>query len=1714
MPKRRRGHGWTPRKRGRRGPPPPPHSPPPPSQPPSPPPPYSPPHRHPVPPPPARRIVHHQGQIIGRGRGGGASYRGVRRRAVPGTTRVEVGLTEPFPWLRRDAPHPALEDANHPDYNEPDATIYSPLDTEDADVLIDIETEELAEATVNVNANPMSEPTLNWMFEYSGGPANPLEAPPKNPSWVEKLEEINNLRREAWNKTLSIPSMINNCPVGFQFSASEGFQGKTLGEIVEYYRGWSRIQDDNTQLSYLNGMFIRGNITRYRITQSRVSESGGAAPPLPQGPRARSFTTTHTVDFPLSKIVSLVTNSIEVSADNINFEKRMNDVFREMLMGEEGGGESPGSSVELYVVMGDCYFYRRFWGIPEAGVNEILQYGPNIVRTAGFGELLCETVIRKIVLSDGSEHSLIIPGGYGNCVELCMEESLSLMFGSAVGRKKARSVRAELKRIYIERCMTRRVRSGKTAHCEETYARDFERNRKHGYTTMMMLDLKRMYLASGMRIRICYPVEEWERNRAVGRDRIKHLAREVGAASMRQMEKEVRDPHEEEREDWHQRFLDFFILRINYDGKVYEKRAPVVTSVEEVLNFERHGPSVGIQIEEDEEYVLGEVLHAVTLTPTIDVEKFLHNKRFREEVVEKVEVVCKEVMRGVREKAVGIGEKIGDFTDMKRQCDYQLQRHRDEVTCNLFFKTICGDDVYHNKGESLAEKPKKSTNYVIGLPLIIAYDLETVQLKKEAFDWGRVDRSLFRNIDLAGNMLSYTPVEKEIPYSIQWVPVNLSDEGIHLSKKEAIKKGSGLKYSWLGRTDPAFLASSLKDKWFRVGEKKRVKGEWIVLDEPKIEYGRRGLLGECVHDFIDSVGKYALSHSITSVYCYAHNGCGFDAFVIESFNTKFNISKRLKTGRGILCMTLDYPYLDYSSTAAGKEKILKIHFRDTKVFLSFSLAQICKDFSVPKEWQKLDFPITRVKWYNYHLSSVKALMEAYALNDVLSLAFVIKQINRMITFPSSEVVVRGMEEMLGGGANVLSAAAAAAASRGNSPLSALIRHAYPANLKSVKPPIVQFVTFMSVVKKSLDNFFSNLGLVKPMSVDVTSLRHWIDRAQMGGRSSAYAKFYASGVWGDFVRAYRIGDLESVKQLANQAITTGDSMIVLDVTSLYPHAMSSCPMPTGSLSAIVSADQCKRLVDAVHCETCDNDMQLCIFHRGGLNSKKRDFAIILVRNLEPSEAAKTRLRHLCARKKVKDGASLQYSVETSEELEQRLNDTIGEVQAYTNVDLYWMLRQGFVVGEYLGGMVWESTYDYRDLILGGFEMRKVAKTQKNQCLQLTLKLFLNGMYGIHSQKAIRNMDLITTLPEGLFEQHHSNPKIGQFIAKNHNRKMNANFKIVDVEHLPTGQSIVIGKVKKDLGENLGGYSPNHIGCAVLAWSRHIMNLLMFNTSEKACTYTDTDSVCVSERVYQEMKQRISSSTFPLVDEMGEVLGSYKNDHADHFAKGDEPRVIFSAIGTKKVKMHVVVGRSGAVKIANTYKGFLSMGVCPESGKKFSEEKILYEQSKAILEILYDGVPQDRFGTRWNRNTGQGVTIERQVLMSSDSKTYLNFCRGFTEGEKVDGGGFASYVVPFGSTYSNSEVIEPILIPARLKADVEYQLPEKWKSEILPRCLGGVTFSDMNDFLNVYYRHRWEFYRPQLSPAEEEEYNNIHKTFDEVDRKEGEKMMVSMSVEEIL
>ena len=933
---------------------------------------------------------------------------------------------------------------------------------------------------------------------------------------------------------------------------------------------------------------------------------------------------------------------------------------------------------------------------------------------------------------------------------------------------------------------------------------------------------------------------------------------------------------------------------------------------------------------------------------------------------------------------------------LQELCNYQVKRYSDLKTKTLIFdwpkKKI---------------PPKKQTENDKNPPYIVfAYDLETVTNSTEIQD--RVFEP-FRSVIPPNHPFpeSLDPIGYQIPFSAQWVPINLCDEEDFLNMKMD-KRLTPYEYFNV----PSFMAMmniELQQTEYFV----ECYGNY-VLDLPYTCYGDYKL-GKCVEDMLVSIATFCFDNGASKAYAFAHNGAAFDAMVVLRFN-RFKIVRILKTKRGILSVTIKVPLND------GKDSVL-VTLRDTRLHVPGSLHDLCVGFNVPKKWAKLDFPIEQLDAYTCYDPEVIKIAKPYGENDVLALAYIIKKINLLI---------------------------------GNSIWK-------PADPLMDIPPICQFLTCMSMIRKSTINHFitdlklnvhqPNFTRILPKAVDVPGLRCLFTNALLGGRTNAYAKSYSSPYFEDCIHAYLNNDTEELKELYKKIRNEYASMVTIDATSLYPTAQSTCPMPTGNISYI-DRETAIDHINAMECVDCDACYGLCPKHCYNHESKDlRPFSIIVVKNFEPTEDMRNEFRCMIGRKLLKD-KGLEYTLETSDEIRKRYNDgdIISNVVVLSNIDLYWAYRQGFNF-DVIGGYTYEVSMIYSSFITPAFQQRIEEKRKGNKLLSNFLKLNYNGAYGITTQKDITTTGSMIGIPNDMLHCHVWDNPLRSYAIR-HTQCDGSEFLTGESFSFPSSQLYVEKKKFPHVSEFYCNQSPNQLGIAVLSYARHIMNLLMFNIPYEQQTYTDTDSICVSDQIYENLRNCLTRT---IIDEsFSAPMGSFKNDHGDN--NGTEPRIIFSLIATKKVKMHVTINAEGGLKIFNTFKGF-NPSLNNNTPQKFSRDYADYVCSKTIVELNQWGSASPATVTSWKRSLMFGVSISDH-LQHFDSKTYLSHSKG-TKISKQNHG-ITEFFIPLGCN------IKPDYAFIHNADDDSYDIDVS-RSNDLPTIWGFVKYPPtyLTMFIEKYY-----------------------------------------------
>lgn len=960
------------------------------------------------------------------------------------------------------------------------------------------------------------------------------------------------------------------------------------------------------------------------------------------------------------------------------------------------------------------------------------------------------------------------------------------------------------------------------------------------------------------------------------------------------------------------------------------------------------------------------------------------------------------------------------FEDIGRFVRSQNHRYNgDEVGTLIFNSSKFKKENGGNKPTSTPSDRKRKRWQEIqeegeGKPrnFVYAYDLETVDNE------GKNQHLVYPPFRKEFVSINYEPLESQIPFSAQWVGVNVSDAGVFLERKIADKK-CPLAYGRVGIPHPEYFTTE------------------VVTD-----YGENHLLGECIESFLVDIAVDTHAQGGKVAYLYATNGSKFDAYVILQFQ-RFEILKMLKTSRGIMFAALRVPItkpgprLDYhfkNDDVDGSPKITVI-LRDISLIVPGSLSRLCKGFQVPAEFCKVDFPIQMINASNCYNPKIMEVCGDYGEKDVCALAVIIQKINLLI---------------------------------GNSVWN-------PANHTSDKPPVVQFLTCMSMIRESTRLHFQKVLpiFLHPRAVDIPVLRNWVSMAAIGGRVTSYARTYVSHHFEEIMSDPFNKDF--LRELHKKIVDEGSSMQCLDFTSLYPFVMDSCPIPMGNLKPI-SPETCEEHIRGVGCDVCDRLKTLCPQHRYyfGKNDSMctRYFSIIIVKNVRPSPD-KNSLRNLCPRKTYNTSTGkplgLNYSMETNEEFFKRKEgkEKMLDTQSYSNIDLYWMRRQGFTF-EIIGGMTWATTSVYNSFIGPAFQLRIDAKKEGNKLLSDFMKLNYNGAYGITIQQDISDTFFLANLPEEYQQICPLDPRVRSAILQQQHNKNEGGDLLTSEEltgesfYFPNGQNYIQKKKKDHLAEFYADQSPMQVGAAILAYARHVGNLVLFNLeSEYDFVYTDTDSIALSDHVIKN-----DAAIQKLICNRDDApMGSLKNDHADN--NGTEPRIVFGVFGAKKVKGYITLNGEGELRVFNTFKGLnISLDI---DGRKIKPEYAEYETFKALLNIneSFTSVPVEV--QAWKRDLSSGVSIGNH-LQNFERETYTNFFQAILP-HVCRPCGDIEYLVPHGEACN--------FHPNAIRISSE----DSCSNAAPPRIYESYK-EKVNEFVEGYYRGCKEEYHPGT-----EEYQKI-------------------------
>lgn len=1345
---------------------------------------------------------------------------------------------------------------------------------------------------------------------------------------------VNTLKqaRINWSRKSNLTALkkiIQYLPAGYRTNFP--LKGWTLGSLCASLCN----NDLSKRDSILKGLYFTGVVTTFTVESENVRS-------IPEGRYGEGFfTPAHIRGGYVFNYSSQKQSVIDIPMWNILWPQEMRsggpatwvnasfETYIQKCIQSEGG-----SDVSIMMASDGCYILRRYSYIPIP-----FSTANSVIRTGALSQIVTKDYNISITCLNESNRSFVvnvcIPSGKLNCIFSCIIEGLKQYYvtsASQLGLSKDEALETGEKfanntiSAYTEYYIAEIFRKRKVPLSNDSYLfrkakRSLKKELSIGFSNNAFFKLYDFYLRS-FKIVLNMIYVGFSRN-GIGKKMT------------------VRGARREDLIEIQDNFIQISFCQCDANGMVY-------SSCENQ------------SLKESDEKVSGS-LHAVQLFPFFKRNDIIRcNDEVGLNIIQNIELVTtrcfKEIQLAVQ-PVIFSNETYFQYEEIERLVSYQNNRYKSGEAKETLIFLKDGEEITYKDRRPQIPNSKRIMYEKSTAPLIFAYDIETVRncgsAQKIVDDrFRKAEPDLLIEEDLLLTIVEsdiplpqkvsqlYTPCETQIPFTCQWVTVNLSDSGRHYEKKkyfhlEPVTYNSLLSEEEL-RNEPS-IPSFPEDE----------KLSDYILSPPVTNYGDKKL-GACVDEMLTQMAMLCRDQNTNSAYAYAHNGCGFDAYIVLQY-TSFHFLKVLKTDRGLLSVTILIP-LD----GDGDRPPVRITLRDTKVHVPGSLAGLCKGFSVPSSWRKTEFPIYLVNHRNCYDDQFEKIMREYGENDVLCLAYIIRKINDSLCDSNWE----------------------------------------PGSITSKKPPIAQLLTCMSMVKKATFNHFTKTLSKRfydlPKAVDVTLLRNTLKKALIGGRVNPFAKSYCSPYFKHVVDSLRNNESEILtedlisqrKMIHSMAVKDKQYMKCLDVTSLYPEVMAHCPLPTGNQMIALTSYECYEHIESVGCDECDRMYTFCLTHLKLI----RPFSIIIINNLRfPMVNLSEKkdffaFQNLQARKD-KHG-SLIYSLQ--EQIEGESN-----VQAYSNVDLYWMKRQGFTFN-ILCGFGWETSYDYRSFIEPAFQERIAAKKAGNKIVSNLKKLGYNGSYGVTTQSDITDNWFIITLPayltleEGLDPE---DPRLLRFILHETDAKvMGPDDQITEVINLRNGQSLIKIKKKVETAESFSDLSPMQIGVAVLSWARHKMNLMMANISPSDYTYTDTDSVTLGGNLISKL-ETYHSYLFNETDEA--PLGSYKNDHLEN--NGTNPIILFSMIGAKKVKMHITLNELGEVKIFNTYKGLNPVSQPTIDSFKYHSDYVQRQISLALFQICCFGSPNAVTVARWKRKLDTGVEIGTSE-QNADHNTYLGFARG--------------------------------------------------------------------------------------------------------------------------
>ena len=597
-----------------------------------------------------------------------------------------------------------------------------------------------------------------------------------------------------------------------------------------------------------------------------------------------------------------------------------------------------------------------------------------------------------------------------------------------------------------------------------------------------------------------------------------------------------------------------------------------------------------------------------------------------------------------------------------------------------------------------------------------------------------------------------------------------------------------------------------------------------------------------------------------NLYLIAHNGSGFDSYVVLNNLPKWrSIVKLIKNGAGIVSLKIFNGYVD-----PVKKIPQYVHFRCGRVHINQKLRKIGESYKLQESLLEKELEHDETHEDTYEAKENEWL--PYVKNDVLSTAFCYAR----YTMGMEELTEFGMKNSL--------------------TLPSLANKYFNSLRDEDDEPIYTYTDpFMrnflrKAIKGGRCNAFNQYykSEISDEVFNIISKELNINNDNVCDILEKYFKFlnkYEKEYEKEFnskYNDYRDIDQEEKQKYVNKKLNmlpihkklskldSNKTQMDFDATSLYPSAMWD------------AKSVYPKIENGFAFKPHMNDVYVEAFNNQSFNENGDESAILTKKYHNPHDLI---FQHLPIKEKVK-------KVEVNRMRNGYIIDTL------TSVDICEIVKIGGKVVEIYEGVLYSESFKispFRKVIENLFTLRQKYKDEKNDLMQALVKLLMNILYGVQIRKDIN-------------ESYHCKSETWMKTEFDEN--------VLYYWKLPDGNYIV--KMKKDDGLDdddcdIKNTLPAVLGAFILSNSKRIMNNFIREINgfyKNIKYYTDCDSLYIEKKYWDVLDK---------ANLVGENLCQVKNDYKTG-------GISYGFYLASKIKYCLTIDDYGIKKEHKTFKGF--------------------------------------------------------------------------------------------------------------------------------------------------------------------------------------------------